>query len=162
MAVKTQFTDLYFLDPETGEVVEVGCVTSIGGLTAARDQIETTCLNSPGRTYEAGMATPGAATFGINFDPSDPSHVRLHELYRLGTKFDWALGWGDYAAPQGPGLGPVPTVDSGGFDLPATRTWITFNGYVSDLPFDFALNSVVASTVSVQVSDFPVLVPKAA
>jgi len=161
VAVKTQFTDLYFLDPDTGEVVEVGCVTSITGLTATRDQIETTCLNSEGRTYEAGMPTPGVATFTVNFAPDDASHVRLHELYREGTKVDWALGWGDYDPPRGPGLGPVPTADSSGLVAPATRTWIVFNGYVSDLPFDFALNAVVTSNVSVQVSDFPVLIPKA-
>lgn len=161
MAVKTQFTDLYFLDPDTDTVVEVGCVTSLTGLTATRDQIETTCLNSEGRTYEAGMPTPGTANFTVNFDPNDPSHVRLHELYRAGTKVDWALGWGDYNPPRGPGLGPVPTVDSDGLVTPATRTWIVFNGYVSDLPFDFALNAVVASNIAVQVSDFPVLVPKA-
>ncbi len=156
MAVKTQGTQLYFIDPdgsEGAEIVAVGCVTTISGLTAARDQIETTCLDSAARTYEAGMATPGAATFGINFDPSDESHIRLHELYRAGTKIDWALGWSDGT--------DAPTVDSSDdFDLATTRTWITFNGYVSDLPFDFALNAVVASTVSVQVSDFPVLVPK--
>lgn len=162
MAVKTQFTDLYFLDPDDDSVVEVGCVTSLTGLTATRDQIETTCLNSEGRTYEAGRPTPGTASFTINFGPDDASHVRLHELYRAGTKVDWALGWGDYDAPRGPGLGPEPTVDSNGeLTVPAGRTWIVFNGYVSDLPFDFALNAVVTSNVSVQVSDLPILTPKA-
>lgn len=162
MAILTQFTDLYFLDPDTDEVVEVGCVTSLTGLTAARDQIETTCLNSPGRTYEAGMPTPGTASFTVNFDTTDESHIRLHELYRLGTKVDWALGWSDYTPPKGPGLGPEPTANtSGSMDVPVGRTWILFNGYVSDLPFDFALNTVVTSNISVQVSDFPVLVPKA-
>jgi hypothetical protein len=153
MAVKTQGTELYFIDPVDDSVIEVGCVTTINGLTAARDQIETTCLDSSARTYEAGMATPGAATFGINFDPDDASHTRLHELYVAGTKVNWALGWSDGTA--------VPTADSSGdFVLAATRTYITFNGYVSDLPFDFALNAVVQSNVSVQVSDFPILVPK--
>ena len=153
MAVKTQGTELYFLDPDTDAVVEVGCVTTITGLTAARDQIETTCLDSNARTYEAGMATPGAASFTINADPNDPSHVRLHELYVAGTKVDWALGWSDGTA--------APTVDSNGLVLPATRSWINFNGYVSDFPFDFALNAVVTSNLSVQVSDFPVWTPKA-
>lgn len=153
MAVKTQGTELYFIDPTDGSVTEVGCVTTITGLTAARDQIETTCLDSTARTYEAGMATPGTASFGINFDPSEASHTRLHELYVAGTKVDWALGWSDGTA--------TPTVDSNDdFVLPSTRTYITFNGYVSDLPFDFALNAVVQSNVSVQVSDFPILVAK--
>ncbi len=125
MAIKTQGTQLYFIDPDSFAVVTVGCVTTITGLTAARDQIETTCLDSDARTYEAGMATPGAASFTINFDTSDVSHVRAHELYREGVKLDWVIGWSD--------------------------------GYISDLPFDFALNAVVTSNVSIQVSDFPVL-----
>lgn len=154
MSVRTQGTMLWFLDPDSGEPVRVGCVTSINGLTAARDQIETTCLESEARTYEAGMPTPGAATFGINFDPRDPSHVRLHELYREGVSLQFALGWSDGVA--------APTADTAGLVLPNTRTWIAFDGFVSDLPFDFSLNAVVSSTVSVQVSDFPALAPRAA
>jgi hypothetical protein len=153
MAIKTQGTQLYFIDPDNFAVVQVGCVTTITGLTAARDQIETTCLDSDARTYEAGMATPGAAQFTVNFDTGDVSHTRLHELYVAGTKVDWALGWSDGVAP--------PTSDSTAFTLPSTRSWIEFNGYISDLPFDFALNAVVTSNISIQVSDFPVLVPKA-
>lgn len=152
MAQKTQGTQLYFIDPDDGAVVTVGCVTAITGLTAARDQIETTCLDSAARTYEAGMATPGAAQFTINFDNSDASHVRMHELYREGTVLEWAIGWSEDDT--------APTSDSANeFDLPGSRSWIAFRGYVSDLPFDFALNAVVTSNISVQVSDFPVLVP---
>jgi hypothetical protein len=155
MAVKTQGSDLYFIDPYDDSVNKVGCVTSISGINAARDQIEVTCLDSAARLYEAGLGAPGAATFGINFDPADDSHVRLHELYVAGDKMNWALGWSDGTAP--------PTADSDGEVVAAAaRSWITFNGYISDLPFDFALNAVVASSVSVQVSDFPVLVPKSA
>lgn len=154
MAVRTQGTELWFIDPDTNSPTKVGCVTTLSGLTAQRDQIETTCLDSEARTYEAGMATPGAAQFGINFDPSDASHVRLHQLYVAGTTLDWALGWSDGTAP--------PTSDTSGFVFPSTRTWVGFEGYISDLPFDFQLNAVVASTVSVQVSDFPTLVPRSA
>jgi hypothetical protein len=152
MSVKTQGTELWFINPATGEPVKVGCVTTINGLTATRDQIETTCLDSAGREYVAGMPTPGAATFGINFDPADPSHVLLHDLYTEGTTLEWALGWSDGTAD--------PTADTGGFVLPTSRTWLTFDGFVSDLPFDFSINAVVASSVSVQVSGFPLLTPK--
>lgn len=153
MALKTQGTDLYFLDPVGNVVTAVGCVTSLTGISAARDQIETTCLNSAGRTYEAGMPTPGAASFTIQFDPDDESHVRLHELFRAGTSVDWAVGMADGTAP--------PTVSSGGLTGPGTRSWVFFDGYISDFPFDFALNAVVTNNLSIQVSGFPTIVPKA-
>lgn len=153
MAKKTQGTMLYFNDPVAG-VVKVGCPTNITGITAARDQIETTCLDSEARTYEAGMPTPGQATFTINFDTDDSSHLLIYDLWRAGEKVDWALGWSDGDAP--------PTLDSAGdFDLPGSRSWIVFNGYVADVPVDFALNDVVTANVSVQVSDFPEVFGKA-
>lgn len=153
MALKTQGSELWFLDPENNQAVKVGCVQTLTGITAARDQIEVTCLDSEGREYEPGMPTPGAAQFTISFDPADASHVRLHELYKEGTKVDWALGFSDGTA--------VPDVDSNGFDLSESRSWITFNAYISDLPFDFAINTVVTSNLSLQISGFPDVVPKA-
>lgn len=154
MAKKAQGTEVYFVDPVGDVVTKVFCATAVTGLTAARDQIETTCLDSQARTYEAGLATPGAAQITIAADPSDDSHIRLHELYVDGTSVPWAIGWSD-------GLGIPPTSgDSSGFVLPATRSWVTFDGYISDFPFEFALNSMVTSTMAVQVSDFPVWTPK--
>lgn len=151
--VKAQGTNLYFIDPADNDVDLVDCVTSISGITAARDQIETTCLEDTARTYEAGMATPGTASFGIQIDPTSGSHLRVHELYRSGTKVRWAVGLGDGTA--------APTVDSAGdFVLPSTRSWIVFEGYVSDFPWEIALNTVVTNTISVQISDFPEFLPK--
>lgn len=153
MARLTQGTELYFIDPDDCSVVEVECATTITGITAARDQIETTCLDGTSRTYEPGMPTPGQASVTINFDPANASHVRLHELFVLGTKVNWAVGWSDGTA--------VPTSNSAcEFVLPATRTWIDWNGYISDLPFDFALNTVVTSNMTIQLSDFPTLTEK--
>jgi hypothetical protein len=152
--VKTQGTDLYVIDPADESLIEVGCVTSIDGIDTALDQIETTCLSATARTYLAGLATPGTATFGINVDPSDASHVRLHQLKIAGTTLQWALGWADGTAD--------PTVDTAGeFNLGTTRSWITFEGFMNSFPFSFQQNSVVQSTVGIQVSGEPVLVPKA-
>lgn len=153
MAKLTQGTQLYFLDPEAG-VTEVDCATAITGIEAARDQIETTCLAGASRTYEPGMPTPGQAQVTINFDPSEPSHVRLHELYVAGTKVEWAVGWSDGTAPPTEG-----TADD--FELPTSRSWITWNGFVSNIPFDFGLNAVVSSNMTIQLSDFPAVTPKA-
>ena len=154
MAVKTQGTQLYLIDPDTLALITVGCVTNITGISTPREQIETTCLESSGRTYVAGMASPGAANFTINFDPDDASHSRLHELFVEGADLMFALGWSDGTA--------APSAQStDGFALPTTRTWIRFDGFISDLPFDFALNAVVTSNVAVQISGLPTLIEKA-
>lgn len=158
MTIKAQGTDLYAIDPATGTLLDVGCITSIDGIDTAIDQIETTCLNDQARTYEAGLATPGAATFGLQFDPADPAHIRLHQLKTAGTTLQWAIGFSD-------GVDVVPTVgtDSAGNDefvLPATRSWLTFEGYMNSYPFTFGLNTMVTSTVGIQVSGEPVLIPK--
>ncbi len=154
MAKLTQGTQLYVIDPYDNSVFEVACATAISGIEASRDQIETTCLSGLARTYEAGMPSPGQAQISLNADGREASHVRLHELYRAGTKVEWAIGWA--------GSTTAPTADSNGtFNLPTTRDWTTFNGFVSNFPFDFALNAVVTSSVTVQLSDFPEWVPAA-
>lgn len=153
MAIKTQETDLFVIDPDDNSVITVGCVTSIDGIDTTLEQIETTCLSASARTYTAGLATPGAATFGINTDTADSSHVRLHALKVAGVTLKWAVGWSDGTA--------APTVDShGDFILPTTRSWIEFEGFMNSFPFSFQGNSVVQSTVGIQVSGEPSLVPK--
>lgn len=158
MAKKTQGTDLYAIDPDTGTLLAPGCITSIDGIDTTIEQIETTCLQDSARRYEAGLATPGTATFGINTDPEDPDHVRLHELKIAGTTVRWAVGWS-----EDPGTPPTIITDSSGeydFDLPDTRSWIVFDGFMNSYPFSFAQNTVVTSTIGIQVSGEPMLVPK--
>ena len=159
MAIKAQGTMLYTIDPANDSVLTVGCVISISGIDTTLEQIETTCLENTTRTYVAGLATPGAATFGIQFDPSDASHVRLHQLKVAGTELPWAIGFSDGTAP------PTVFVDSNGdgeFVLPATRSWIDFVGFMNSYPFEFALNAVVNSTVGIQISGESTVTPKTA
>lgn len=157
MTIKSQGTDLYTIDPATGALLDVGCITSLDGIDTAIDQIETTCLNNLTRTYEAGLSTPGAATFGLQFDPSEVNHIRLHQLKTAGTQLKWAVGFSDGT------LAPTTGTDSSGegeFVLPPTRTWLVFDGYMNSFPFTFGLNTMVTSTVGIQVSGEPVLIPK--
>lgn len=156
MALKTQATELYLIDPEDGSLITVGCVTSIDGIDTTVEQIETTCLSDSARTYVAGLGTPGTMTFGINFDPSDASHVRLHAIKVLGLTATWAVGMSDGTADPSPST-------SGDFDfadLPTSRSWIKFDGYMNSFPFSIQQNAVIASSVGIQISGEPTLSPK--
>lgn len=150
-------TTLWFLDPDAScEAVQVGCPTSITGLDSTIEQIETTCLESTARTYEAGLATPGTATFTLSLNPQDDSHVRLLELKKAGKTVQWAILFPESSTP------PTGTTNSAGeceFVLPTDRTAVTFEGFVNSYAFDFSLNAVITATVGVQVSGDPDLIP---
>lgn len=162
MAILSQGSQVFALvptdaDPAVFEVLAVACATAFtpGGNPA--EQIDVTCLEENDRTYMPGLRTPAAASLTVNFDPSEPSHVRLFELSQMNPSptIKWALGWSDGTAA------PTLAVGGGDFELPATRTWYTFEGYVADAPFDFAANSVVSSAMSIQRSGGAALIPKA-
>lgn len=149
MSVLAQGTQIYFIDPSYDSngagVRAVECATTFSPGGNPADQIEDTCLEDTTRSYKPGLRTPGQASMSINADPSNASHVRLHQLAETDPSpvLSWAVGWSDGTA--------APTIDSNGdFVLPATRTWFTFQGYVSDFPFDFAQNTVVTSAVTIQ------------
>lgn len=157
MSVRTQGTQLYIIDADSSagpEVVTVQCAISIDGIGGAREQIEVTCLEDIARAYEAGLITPGTMTVTIQADSRNESHVRLHELYVEGKKFDAAIGWGNGT--------DAPTIGSDdSFDFPDTRDFIAiYDTYVSDFPFNFELNSVVTSAVTFQLSGLPTWFPK--
>lgn len=78
-------------------------------------------------------------------------------------------GTGYTSAPTvtftGAGTGAAATsaiVSGDTFDLPDTRTWFTFRGYVSDFPFDFAANAVVSTAATIQRSGGSAWVRKSA
>jgi len=157
MSVLAQGTHVYFIDPNDGtpQVVQVECATSFNPAGNPADQIEDTCLEDSDRSYKPGLRTPGQASLGLNSDPTNASHVTLHELSQMNPSptTKWAIGFSDGAE--------APTLGSGGdFDLPETRTWFTFEGYVSDFPFDFAQNSLVTSEVTIQRSGGSTWIPK--
>jgi len=151
MSMKTQGTHFYLIDENASggaEVVKIECVLSADGLSAARDDIETTCLEDSTKTYEAGMPTPGEMTIGLNFDINSDSHTLLQHLHTTGEKFDIAIGLSDGTTD--------PDLDTSDmFDLPTNRSFITTTSvYVKDFPFNFALNSVITTNVVFKLSDF--------
>lgn len=155
MARVTRGTEVWYVDPTSNGLTKLVCPIAISGLEVPREQIETTCLEDQVRTYQPGLGTPGAASITVQFDPAEPSHVRLYNLWRESAEaFPWAIGWSDGTSP--------PTNDSSTFVLPADRSWTTFNASVLSVPFDWALNAVVNSVISLQLSSDPELTPKTA
>lgn len=155
--MRTAGTELYTIDPDTCDLIVVGCPTAISGIDTTIEQIETTCLSDLTRTYEAGLATPGTATFTIQTNPQDPSHIRLHELKTQGVTLQWAVGWSD-----GTGVDPTTETDSNGdcvFVTDPARSWILFEGFMNAFPFDFSLNAQVTSAIGIQVSGEPSFIP---
>jgi hypothetical protein len=145
MAKLTKGTQIYFVDPSDDSIVEVTGVTTFNPGGAPADQIETTSLTDSVKTFMRGLRTPGQATMEINADPTNASHIRLHELAQDDTVeyVSWAIGWSD-------GTTDADVDSSGDYVLATSRTWFQFNGYISDFPLDFSTNSVVKSSVTIQ------------
>jgi hypothetical protein len=151
MSILTQGTQIFALvpavtDPSDLEVIEIQCATAFNPGGNPADQIEDTCLSDKVRKYLRGLRTPGQATMTLNADPRNASHVRLHQLSEdddIGN-VSWVVGWSDGTAP------PTLNVAGDDFQLPTTRTWFLFDGYVSDFPFDFAANTVVVTSATIQ------------
>lgn len=113
MSILTQGTQVFALVPPlsgTGPytVMEVECATSFDPGGAPADQIEDTCLSAKERSYKKGLRTPGQASLGLNADPNNASHIRLHQLSEADgdTSVKWAVGWSDGTA--------IPTLAAGG------------------------------------------------
>src|SRR6056297_2813899 len=118
MAKLTQGTQIYFIDPDDGAVTEVTGVTTFNPGGSPADQIETTSLTDSVKTFMRGLRTPGQASMEINADPTNASHVRLHELANDDSVeyIEWAIGWSD-----GTAAAVVDSADD--YDLPTSRTW---------------------------------------
>lgn len=150
MSILTQGTQVYFIDPANGAVVEVFCATAFNPGGNPADQLDDTCLADRDASSRPGLRRPGQATLTLNADPSNASHVRLYELSQDDSQDDiqFIVGWSDGTAAPTSG-----TDTSGDYiwqNLATTRTWFQFAGYISDFPFDFALNALVTSTVTIQ------------
>lgn len=157
MSVKTQGTQVFFVDPVDGSLNTLDCPTGVTIPGVTRDQLEEFCLDQADgiRTYKSGAGTPGVVTISANFDPSSESHMRLIELQDSGDVIEWVVGLSDGTA--------VPVVDTAGLvdiPLPTTRSWFHFLGYVSDAPIDAQTNTFYTVEFSIQMSGARTAYPK--
>ena len=140
MAIKTQGTNLYFVD--AGAVKTMTCPTGITGLGGTRDQIETTCLNATDdKSYVSGLGNPGQVSVPFVFE-NVADHKLLLALHDSGEVTDWMIGLSDGST--------TPTVVSGQLVMATTRSAASFDAFVADINIDFATNEVVRGTMTLQ------------
>ena len=121
-------------------------------LLAAGEVLDAACESCHKKYWYPG-STPGQATGTLNADPANDSHVRFYEMSEDDSDqiLDWVVGWSDGPLDADGEATALPTLDSSGdFELPNTRTWFRFRGYVSDFPFDFQGNAVVSTNFVIQ------------
>lgn len=145
--VATQGTELFFVDTLTSSVaaiVKMSCPTGISGLGGARDQVETTCLDTTGdKTYVAGLGNPGQVTVPFNLIPREDSHQLLFTLKAAGTVLNWIECLSE--------AGTDPTLDTDDtFIAPTDRSSFEFQGFIADVNIDAATNDIVRGTMTVQ------------
>jgi hypothetical protein len=144
--IKTQGTHLYFVKPgtPTGTAVKVTCPTGISGLGGPADQIDTTCLDDIERAFVRGLGNPGQVTVPFVLKAGDASHEDLFTLKDSGDTLNWMICMSDGTDA------PTVTVSTNDFAALATRSNITFAGYVSDMALDGNTNEVWRGTLTIQ------------
>lgn len=148
MSVKTQGTELFFVDDLSSSVaaiVKVTCPTGVSGLGGAADQIESTCLGDlVDKSFVRGLGNPGQVSVPFNLDPQALSHQLLFDLKDAGTTISWLAALSDGTTQ--------PTVIDSNDEItpPAGRTSFGFLAYVSDVNIDIATNEIVRGTLTLQ------------
>ncbi len=147
-SVKTQGTELYFVDPGDDPtpaplLAKMNCPTGITGLGGARDQIDDTCLDANDRTYESGLGNPGQISVPYVLKPGMASHQRIFALKESGHTLKWIICLSDNTTQ--------PTLGADGEIVPPTdRTSFMFDGNIADNNIDIATNEVVRGTLTIQ------------
>lgn len=143
MSIKSQGTELFFVNPDTGVVTKMSCPTGITGLGGAADQVEITCLDSVDKQYSRGLGNSGQVTVPFIMDPTAASHQVLFGLQAAGDTFQWMICLSD-----GTGTPTANSLDQ--FNALTTRSNVTFDGYISDVTIDVAGNDAVRGTLIIQ------------
>lgn len=158
MVHKTQGTQLYVLDTVTSpvRVLKIAELVSIGNVGGTASKIDRTTMDDTQyKRYLSGLIDPGSADMQLLFDESDESQQFLYD--NVGSEFEWAIGHLN-------GFNIPPTVNGSedGFDLPATRGWITMTASINSDMLAFDPDSIVKLSHALQVSGRPVRTPKSA
>ena len=146
MTVKTQGTQIWFVSTLGTDrlLVLLNAATAISGLGGPAGQIDTTDLSAlVDKTFVRGLGVPASVSVPFNLNPGDVSQADLFLLKTQGNVLTWLIGLSESA--DTPTLHPDLT-----FTMPATRSWIEFTGYISDVTIDIATDQIVKGTLAVQ------------
>lgn len=139
--MRSQGTQLYFI--HEGSVVTVTCATQVGKAGGTVSDVTSHCLETNLPTVEPGTRSATQLTFDINYDPNEISHQALEELFNSDPTIEtyFAYGYSDGT--------DAPTLASEGFNFPASRSFKSFFGFVSDYSETIAGNAVVSASLTV-------------
>jgi len=137
--LRTQGTSLYFAYND--QVHEVEC-SSISGIGGSRNTSTIQTLQAESATIIAGAQQPGSPSFAVYINNSETQKV-LQELYQNAQSVKWAVGLSD---------SDVEATFATELTLPATRSWLSFEGFITDFPFEFAVDSVVECSITIQMA----------
>lgn len=120
---------------------------------AAKGSLDEIAVTSGGSGYTSAPTvtlTGGGGSGATAVAVLDDDQVVAINITNPGTGYTSAPTVG-FTGGSGSGAAATATVNlEEDFVLPPSRTWFVFQGYVADFPFDFAANSVVTTTVSIQ------------
>lgn len=143
--LKSQGTELYFVDIDTGATVRRAvAISSISGLGGARDQIDITDLDeTEDRQFTGGLGNPGQVTVAFNLHKDEITHEKLLALRAAGTSVSWGIYSSDAAT--------APTANTAGLLQGVTgRASARFFGYVSDINIDIQGNDIWKGSITIQ------------
>ncbi|QKS24595.1 phage tail tube protein [Vreelandella titanicae] len=134
----TKGTHLYIVD-SANAVHDISC-SAISGVGGSRNTNTIQTLQDEAATIISGSMQPSSMSFTIYLHGSAEQKL-IQDLYQTATVVDFAIGMSDGV--------DEPTYATA-LELPATRSWISFRGFVTDFPLEFAVDSAVECTITVQ------------
>lgn len=146
--IKTQGTELYLLNTDTGTIVKVPNITAVDGVGGSASDIDVTNFDDlRSRRFLVGLQDQGTASFSVNYDPGDATHALLAGIAG-GAQYKWALGLSD-------GHGIDPTYDAGppaDFTLPSGRSWFVFNASLQQWQRNLTTDDVIRISATLRLS----------
>ncbi len=135
--IKAQRTQVFAVI--AGAVVRFSCPKAFTFGEDSFSKIDATCLDSDTKDYERGLRDPGEGSIQIDLDDENASHLQLIALADSGEKVEWYVGSSHNQTP--------PTYEVGtGIDLPETRIWWSFQGYLNPAAPTIEQDSLIGYT----------------